>query len=260
MPTARTDDSVSIAYRTRGTGPRNLVFLHGWGGSGNYFDETIEHVDLGGVRAITLDMRGHGDSDKPDTELTLERLARDVFSVADDAGADVFVAVGFSMSGKFVQYLPLVDPSRVEGLVIVAGPSAGELPLPAELVAQWLGLAGDGQAFVETTVTPYIHRPVPQDVLRRFGENAAKISRADLERTLNLTTATSFIERLGSVRVPALVVAGARDPLLPRELAEGVVASLPNARLEMLDCGHEIPVELPAELAHLIDKFLLSLA
>lgn len=256
MPVARTDDSVSIAYRAQGTGPRTLIFLHGWGGSRSYFNETIESLDLTAVRAITLDLRGHGDSDKPDTELTLERVARDVFAVGDDAAADAFVAVGFSMGGKLAQYLPLVDPSRVKGLVLVASPTAGELPTP-DFVAEWVGLAGDAQAFVDAIV-PYLHRTVPEHVLQRYGEDWAKIPPAYLERTLNLVASTSFIERLASVLVHTLVVAGGRDPL-HSEMRDAVIASLPNAHLEILDCGAEIPLEAPAELARLIQKFVAEL-
>src|SRR6266700_1678094 len=193
MPEVRTDDGVSIAYRSQGTGSRHLVFIHGWGGSGCYFEETVASLDLSAVRAITLDLRGHGDSDKPDTELTLDLLARDIFSVADDAGADAFVAVGVSMGGKLAQYLPLVEPSRVEGLVLVASPSAGELPLP-EFVAEWVEVAGDAQAFLDRTVTPYVRKAVAEQVLRRYGEEAAKIPRRYLERTLNLVASTSFVD------------------------------------------------------------------
>lgn len=256
MPVARTDDGVSIAYSSHGTGPRNLVLLHAWGASGSYFDETIESLDMSAVRAISLDYRGHGNSDKPDTELTWERLARDVLAVVDDAAVDAFVAVGHSMGGKLAQYLPLVVPSSVEALVLVASPSAGELSTPT-FVAEWVRLAGDAQGFVDTTVTPYLRRPVPEHVLRRFGENAAKIPRAYLERTLTLVSATSFIDRLGSVRTPTLVVSSTRDPVHATE--REIVASLPNARIEILDCGPEIPMELPVELAHLIETFVAEL-
>ncbi|MGH8869884.1 MAG: alpha/beta fold hydrolase [Actinomycetes bacterium] len=259
MPVARTDDGVSLAYSTRGTGPRNLVFLHAWGASGSYFDETITSLDAsaaGAVRAISLDLRGHGDSDKQDTELSWDRLARDVLSVADDAAADTFVVVGHSLGGKLAQYLPLVAPSRVEGLVLVASPSAGELPIPPA-VAQWVELAGDPSALVEVTVIPYLRRPVAQHVLRRFGENAAKIPRVYLERTLTLVSATSFIEQLGPVQVPALLVSTPDDPVHTTE--SDIAASLPHARVEVLDCGPEIPMELPAQLAQLIEQFVADL-
>jgi pimeloyl-ACP methyl ester carboxylesterase len=257
LPVTRTDDGVSIAYRTQGTGSRSVVFLHAWGASGSYFDETIESLDPTAVRAITIDLRGHGDSDKPDTEPTWERLARDVFAVADDVAAEAFVAVGHSMGGKLAQYLPLVEPARVQALVLVASPSAGELPTP-NFVREWVELAGNPQAFIDRTITPYLRRPVPENVLRRLGENAAKIPRAYLERTLNLVSSTSFIERLHSVRIPALVVSSAQDPVHSTE--SDVVASLPNARLEILDSGPEIPMELPAELAHLIEEFVAELS
>jgi hypothetical protein len=38
-------------------------------------------------------------------------------------------------------------------------------------------------------------------------------------------------------------------------LAEGVVAPIRGARLELLDCGHEVPVEQPGQLAALIEDF-----
>jgi 3-oxoadipate enol-lactonase len=257
LPVTRTDDGMSIAYHTHGTGPRNLVFLHAWSASGSYFDETIASLDPTAVRAITVDLRGHGDSDKTDTDLTWERLAQDVFAVADQVAADAFVAVGHSMGGKLAQYLPLVDPSRVQALVLVASPSAGELPTPT-FVKEWVGLAGNPQQFVDTTITPYLRRPVPDHVLRRFGENAARIPRAYLEGTLNLVSSTSFIERLDSVRIPALVVSSDQDPVHSTE--SDIIALLPNARLEILDSGPEIPMELPAELAHLIEEFAAALS
>ena len=130
MPRTRTDDRVGLSYEVRGTGPRNLLFMHGWAGSGDYFKWLIDHLDLSRVRTISYDMRGHGDSDKPDAELSLERLARDGLTVADAAGARRFVTVGFSMSGKFAQYLAVLEPARVEGLVLVAGAPQPRYPSP----------------------------------------------------------------------------------------------------------------------------------
>ena len=70
MRVARTTDGVSIAYGEAGTGRHRLVFLHTWGASRRYFDETIANLDLNAFRAIAIDLRGHGDSDKPDAEPT----------------------------------------------------------------------------------------------------------------------------------------------------------------------------------------------
>ena len=114
---ARTDDGTAIAYRTRGTGPTDVFFMHGWGGSGAYFDEMLKYVDLSGLRVTTVDLRGHGASDKPQGTYSLDRLAHDMLSVADAVGAQRFVVVGYSMSAKFAQYLSCVAPDRVRGQV-----------------------------------------------------------------------------------------------------------------------------------------------
>lgn len=121
MPKVRTDDGIEISYQTVGTGLCNLLFMHGWAGSGAYFDETLKHLDLTALHAVTFDLRGHGDSDKPESGHSDERFALDAFAVADAVGADELIVIGFSMSGRFAQYLPVVAPERVRGQVLVSG-------------------------------------------------------------------------------------------------------------------------------------------
>ena len=63
---ARAEDGTAIAYQTLGTGPADVLFMHGWAGSGAYFDEMLKYLDLSGLRVTTVDLRGHGASDKPE--------------------------------------------------------------------------------------------------------------------------------------------------------------------------------------------------
>jgi non-heme chloroperoxidase len=101
MPTVVAGDGVPLSYATVGAGPPELLFMHGWAGSGRYFESTIEHLCLTGLGAVTYDMRGHGASAKANDGYTLEGIAADALAVADAAGLRKFVVVGFSMSGKF---------------------------------------------------------------------------------------------------------------------------------------------------------------
>ena len=133
MPAAMTDDGSSIAYESAGEGPPNLLCMHGWAGSGRYFDATIEQLDLTRLRAVTFDLRGHGRSDPAGDGFTLDRIAADALAVADAAGLDEFVVLGYSMGAKFAQYLASLAPERVRGLILLAGCPVGEIPLPAEL-------------------------------------------------------------------------------------------------------------------------------
>jgi pimeloyl-ACP methyl ester carboxylesterase len=254
-----TDDGISISYETAGEGPPNLLCLHGWAGSGRYFDATMAQLDLARVRAVTFDLRGHGRSDPAEEGHTLERIAADALAVADAAGLDEFVVLGFSMGARFAQYLALVAPERVRGLILLAGCPAGEIPLPAELTQDWLGREGDAAGMAELA-TAYASNPIEPELLERFGREAAMARRAALEGTLDAATATSFAERVPSIAAPALVIGGAHDPMFtPELLRDAVVAPLPGARLAVVDAGHEIALELPRQLASLIEAFLAGL-
>ena len=255
MPAVTTDDGVSISYACAGEGPPDLLFMHGWSGSARYFDATIEHLDLTRLCALTFDLRGHGESDPATDGYTLEQIAADALAVADDADAREFVVLGFSMSAKFCQYLSVVAPDRVVGQILVAGCPAGEVPLPPEVVEDWLGREGDAVRLAQVA-EPYMTRPVEPELLERFGRDAAIVGRAALEGTLNAVMATSFADRLASITTPTLVIGGSGDPMFtPDALRAGVVAPLAHARLALVDAGHEIPIEAPRELAALVEAF-----
>lgn len=259
MPTALTDDGVSISYASAGEGPPNLLCLHGWAGSGRYFDATIQRLDLTRVRVVTFDLRGHGRSDAAAEGYTLDRIAADALAVADAAGLDEFVVLGYSMGAKFGQYLALVAPERVRGLFLLAGCPVGEIPLPAELTEDWLGREGDAGRMAEIAEL-YSSNAIEPQLLERFGQDAARVGRVALEGSLNAAVATSFADRVGAIAAPTVVVGGIHDGMFtPDLLREAVVGPLPGARLALLDAGHEIPIELPRQLAALIEAYLAGL-
>lgn len=259
MAIVRTDDGVALSYESRGDGPRTLLFMHGWAGSGAYFDPLLEHLDLTGLRALTFDLRGHGESDKPETGFDHDRFAKDAFAVADDTDADEVVVVGFSMSARFAQYLSIVEPARVAGQILIAGCPAAEIPLPPEMLADWYSREGDAHRMAEL-VTSFTSQPVDQAVLREFGETAAKVPRVALEQTMTMCMETSFADKLADVRTPSLVIGGVHDQMFTADLLrEAVVAPLAGSRLVLVDAGHEIPIERPRETATLIEAFVAGL-
>ena len=69
-----------------------------------------------------------------------------------------------------------------------------------------------------------------------------------------------FMDRLPAVRAATLVIGGRHDPMLsPDTLRQAIVGPLPRARLALLDCGHETPLEKPQETAALVEAFLAGL-
>ena len=200
MPGVRVDDGVTVSYQVQGEGPATILYMHGWAGSGAQFEETIADLDLNALRVVTIDLRGHGDSDKAVQPYGLDRLADDVWAVADAVAATRLVLVGFSMSGKFAQYVALRQPERVSGLVLLAGFPASEMAFPQEVVRDWVSRAGNSER-LRQLIVPFISEPVDAAVFNRYVDHATKVPAAVLECTLQTCIGTSFVDRIESLNV-----------------------------------------------------------
>jgi 3-oxoadipate enol-lactonase/4-carboxymuconolactone decarboxylase len=72
-------------------------------------------------RVIRMDMRGHGASDAPAGEYTVELLARDVLAVADAAGLETFDCCGISLGGIMGSVITAMSPDLKASVLNVAG-------------------------------------------------------------------------------------------------------------------------------------------
>jgi len=254
---ARSADGGVLTYRVHGEGPLNLLFVHGWAGSGSYWDELLTQLDLTGLRVVTYDLRGHGDSDK-DATFTFEAIAEDMLTVADAVGARRLLIVGFSMGAKFALYTTCAHPDRVLGQILVAGCPACEIPFPDAVRRDWSSRAGNAARLKEVTAA-YITKPVDAAILDRWAVAAARIPERVLGESLRICTDISFVDQIRSIRVATLIVGGVHDTIFSPDVLRGVQSSIQGARLALVDSNHEIPIEAPRELAGLIMAFVAGL-
>lgn len=145
MPFSYSSDGTPIHCEIHGTGPVNLIFLHGWGGSHETWDGMVEHLNGEHFRSFFLDLRGHGKSGVPPSGYTFKQLSNDVLSVADSQGTKTFVVVGFSMGGKLACHLAAKHSDRVSALVLIAPIGPGNSPIDRESGLQACRQAGDWQ-------------------------------------------------------------------------------------------------------------------
>jgi pimeloyl-ACP methyl ester carboxylesterase len=126
---ARSPDNHRIAYECIGEG-RPTVFLHGFSDSRATWHE-VGHLDAflaAGRRAILIDARGHGDSDKPDDPALYapRRLAGDVIAVLDDLRVREVDLVGFSMGGGIALATALFCAERVGRFAMIGAHCYGQ--------------------------------------------------------------------------------------------------------------------------------------
>ncbi len=112
-------EGIKVHYRTTGEGNAALIFVHGWTCSADFWrGQALAHP---GARVIAVDLPGHGRSDKPSTEYSMDYFARSIEAVMRDARIDRAVLVGHSMGTPIVRQFYRLYPKSTLGLVIVDG-------------------------------------------------------------------------------------------------------------------------------------------
>jgi pimeloyl-ACP methyl ester carboxylesterase len=214
-------------------------------------------------RTITFDTRGTGRSLVPDKVYGIDELARDAADVLDGRTARV---VALSMGGYVALTLALAQPGLVRSLVLVGTGAGGpdRVPRPQDvrdIYAAAVGLPFDeyGRRTMPLTFSPGWTKRNPE----RFEEIlAARLEHPTPERTLDahLQACYGFYGRgceVERIDVPALVLHGDADVIVPVENGRMLASRLPNARyVELPGRGHNVPLEDPATFNELVLEFL----
>jgi pimeloyl-ACP methyl ester carboxylesterase len=109
-----------IHYRELGAGEPTLLFIHGWGGSMDFWRANTPAL-AATRRVLLLDLPGHGLSDVPTTDCTIGRCAEAAVAVLDAAEVGQAVVVGHSLGAAVVCRFAREQPQRVRALVTVDG-------------------------------------------------------------------------------------------------------------------------------------------
>jgi len=245
-----------------------LLLLNGLGAQMiSWDDEFCELLAARGFRVVRFDNRDVGLSTRLDHLGTfdlsaviagsqpppyrLEDLADDAAGVMDALGIDAAHVVGASMGGFVAQLLAIRHRSRVLSLTsIMSGPGGTDnVPARPEAMEALLtpppadreGLIEHG-VWVSSRLTGPLHFDPEEARRRRTRAVDRAVSVAGTARQLAaISAAPSWIEQLRALEVPALVVHGAVDPLLPVENGRRTAAAIPGARLLVLPTmGHDV--------------------
>jgi len=139
-----------------------------------------------------------------------------------------------------------VHSSELLGPVVLVGPTVDRRA--RSVFQQWLRLVAD-QRWESSSLAAPLWSAWLACGPRRYLETLRYVLTDPIERKLH------------HVGVPAVVVRGGRDPIVPRTWAEEVVRGLPNARLvEVPGVGHTVNWSAPKELARIVRPLLAGVA
>ena len=265
MPTT-TNGEVSLYYETFGaeTDP-TLLLVNGLGSQCiNFKVEFCQAFAEEGFRVVRFDNRDVGLSSHLDggARYTVNDMAADGFAVLDAVGSDAAHIAGWSMGGMIVQAMAIEHPERVLSIASVMsapGPLTGERP--ADVAAAFTAppaTSRDEAAERHLAGLRAWGSPTCFDVERITADAHAAYDRCwDPEgrgrQAMAISSSPSRAEALRSLRVPALVIHGDADRLVPLEEGRATAEAIPGARLEIVEgMGHDYPPQFWPRMVELI--------
>ncbi|HUG26406.1 alpha/beta fold hydrolase [Piscinibacter sp.] len=219
-------------------------------------------AELARTREVArYDHRGHGGSAVPPGPYTMEQLVDDAARMIREWGRGPVVWIGLSMGGMVGQGLAIRHPELVTGLVLANTTAA----YPEAAAAAWqqriAAVESGGMAAVaDMVVERYLHADH-----RANNPAAAQALKAQLLRcdpagyaaSCHAVAAVDWLDQLPAVRVPTLVIAGARDVGAPPAMAQAIAERIPGAQLHVFDDASHLSVaEVPELFARTVLEFL----
>jgi 3-oxoadipate enol-lactonase len=186
-------------------------------------------------RLVRYDHRGHGGSRVPPGPYAMDDLGRDVLALLDGLGVKRFSFCGLSIGGMVGMWLASEAPERVERLVLCCtapGFDPDAYSTRARTVREH-GVAEVADAVLERWFTPAFREDHP-DVLEWAGRMLRETPPEGYAGCCEAISAADLGERLGDIRAPTLIIAGAEDAAAPPGRSESIRDSVPDARLEIL--------------------------
>jgi pimeloyl-ACP methyl ester carboxylesterase len=235
-----------------------VVFVHGLGGRWQNWLENIPRIARR-RRVVALDLPGFGRSQMPSEPLSMTYYASVIEQVCERLELGSVVLVGNSMGGFVVAETALRSPARVERIALVSAAAVSICdfnPMPASMLAGALASTPLGTpAGMRAALARRRSRHLAFATIVRHPTLIAREMLAELAAGRGAPGLTAALEammrhdlrsELGRIAVPALIVHGREDMLVPVADSLWLSERLPQARLEIFeDTGHLAMVERP---------------
>ncbi|MFG1636411.1 alpha/beta fold hydrolase [Pseudonocardia alni] len=278
----KTVNGVRLHYVTAGSGPA-LVLLHGVPKTWYYWHRVIplltEHFTV-----IAPDVRGFGDSERPEGGYDMGTIAEDVGALLTELGHETFAVAGEDWGAAFAYAVAATFPERVTKL------SYGEMLLPGFGLEDWSALTADNvrsshflwhvgffhvpdfpemlisgreEIFWSTWMKNETYNPaaITPDCVAEWTRcsSAPGGLRAIFEVYRATFTNIALDEEWGRTKLPMPVLAVASELFIGEETRRQMERVSDDVRyVEIAECGHSMALEQPAELAGVLREFFAA--
>jgi pimeloyl-ACP methyl ester carboxylesterase len=252
MPTI-VHKGIKLAYEDRGVGKPAFVFVHGWMCNRSFFAPQAAHFARR-HRVVSVDLRGCGESDKPQGPYSIMTSAEDLAYIIAQLRLGKVVAVGHSGGGRTVLQLAAAYPDHVAAIVRVdPAPFVVSPELRAGIEAMVAAMEAGNQElrrqFIANMFLPTSDRQLVEDVQAVMLAAPSHVAAS----TMREGVAFDGPALAAQCKVPALHLA-ATPPRNPPHLMSQWLPTVVNGWT--VGAGHFSQLEVPDQVNAMIEGFL----
>lgn len=259
------ENGLGMAYRRSGHGRTPIVLIHGYSLSSEEWSKVMKLLPQDTYTAYAVDLRGFGDSDKPEDGNNFRQLVSDLSQFMKAMRLPRAVMIGHSMGGSLLQDFVLAHPEQVQALVLSDAFARNEPPIGiSDAVRKRIDGYGDAKAnraVFEAAMPKYFDTEnVTSTDIQTFVSGALKASDPALKGLLVelRTIAPIPLEGFKEIKVATLIVVGAHDNIVPNEQVLALTNAIPGVRLTAIipRSGHTPMWEQPVIWTSTVRHFL----
>ncbi|MCH7513237.1 MAG: alpha/beta hydrolase [Bacteroidetes bacterium] len=246
-------DGVALYYDEAGSGDPPILFIHGGMADHTHFAPQFEHFSRD-HRTVVVDLRGHGQSDKPKQDYTITGFADDIVWMCNELGISKPVVVGHSMGGLIALELAAHFADLPAAIVILDSPV-----VPPQEFYEAL------KPFVEALRTPGYREAIRQFLEQFIGfadnperrarlmDDLSSVPQHVIASALESYLAFDTAEAASAIKVPIFYISSGpwfTDVTRFHELCPKLVTG------QTVGSGHYHQLEVPEQINAMIDRFL----
>lgn len=245
-------DSIVIGYDEYGTSDgKPIIFIHGFPFNRSMWEPQVKALPKG-FRAITVDIRGHGESEVGDGQYSIEFFVDDLIALLDHLKIDKAILCGLSMGGYIALRTIERHPERVRALVLSdtrseADSNEGKIKRATSIKSvKTDGVKQFADTFVKAVFAAHTfeHAPHVIENIRKIIESTSPLSISGT--LLALAARTDTTSYLQSIKVPTLILVGEHDILTPPSASEAMHQKISHSTFYIIpNAAHMSNLENP---------------
>lgn len=246
-------DGVRVAYQESGKGKEAIIFVHGWTSNRDFWaGQTNSYF---GQHTIAIDLPGHGKSDKPKVNYSIEYFAKSIQAVMKKTGVKKAVLVGHSMGTPIIRQFYRLYPEQVMALVIVDGalrPFAPKAVIDQFMAPMKADYKANSPAFIEGMISPMSDENLKNQIRKSTSATPDYVALSAMEGM-----GEESLYAKDKIDVPVLAVLAESSFGQQKDLKEFLSSFIPNLDLRMWQgVSHFLMMEKPQEFNQSLRFFI----